>query len=134
MKIITSTIITLFILFTASVALAVPSPFEDLSGFASGLLTGIHDSNWRVVGAFIIIGLVALVRKIGPEKLSSGKAAWVTAIVLGALGGLGNALPNLSFAGALDSLVNGAITGLVASGLYSGVKKLGEENKENVLE
>jgi|SRR3990172_2191452 len=136
-KYVIALLVALLVLLLAPLALAIPSPFEDLSGFTGGLLAGIHDSNWRVVGAFIIMGLVALWRRFAPVRLSSGKAAWVASLVIGAAVGLadvwaaGGSLGGV--VGTVNVLINGAITGLVASGLYSGGKKLSEK-KEPVEE
>ena len=113
------------------VAIAAPELLEDPQGFIGALLEAISSSNWRVVGALGIMGAVAALREWGPAVLSSGKAAWITSIAIGAVLGLAGGLlaPGAigGVIGVLGLLLNGAITGFAASGLYSGGKKILEE-------
>lgn len=125
------------VLLVPAVVLALPDPFSDPSGFAGGALDAISNSNWRLLGAFVVVGVVALIRKYGVRLgLGSGRAAWVTSIMLGALASLGAAL-EMGIAlggiiGVLKVLINGAITGLAASGMFS-IMKSEKKDKEAAL-
>lgn len=125
----------LFLLFPLVAFGVVPSPTEDLAGFFAGLLDAVGSSEWRVVGAFVLMGVVALVRRYGGRfGLDSGKAAFIASMAIGAALSVSGALAaGASLGGVIGILkliVNGAITGLVASGLYSGGKKLLEPTPE----
>ena len=123
---------TVLLLLIPVLALAgIPSPTEDLGAFAGGLLDAVGNSEWRIVGALVLMGLVALTRRYGTRfGLGSGRAAFVTAVALGAAlsvsGGLASGVAMGGIIGVLKLIINGAITGFAASGIYSGVKKLSE--------
>ena len=101
------------------------------------LFDAITAGNWRIAAAAVIIVIVGILRtgkltKFLPGKistwLSSGKGAWITAVVGGALGAAANVALAGSTWGGLKGvaviIVNGAMTGLVAAGLVSGWKTL----------
>lgn len=124
--------IAIAIIMIPIIAFGLPDPFTDTSGFVAGVFAAIGEGNWRVVGAFGIIGVVALWRKYAQDrfpKLASGAGAFAIASVLGALMALAAALGGetetpVGVLAYIQVLINGAITGFTASGIYSGVKSM----------
>jgi hypothetical protein len=102
-----------------------PSP--DSSGFLMDAFAAFQRGNWRYLAALAVVFIVFVVRKYAPEMLAKGKWTWVVAVVVGALGALGNALaaeaPLHGVVGVLSILASGAFVGLGATGMVKGMKE-----------
>lgn len=107
----------------APAAPVVPDVAADTGGYAKEVFTAVTKKNWKYLAALILIALVSLTRKYGPKSLSTGKAAWASAVGLGVAGAIGTGLAaGLGVKDALDPqvLINGATNGLIAAGLWKG--------------
>lgn len=103
----------------------------DWQQLAFRIFEAVQGSAWRLVAALAVLGIVKAFRSGFVTKylpsLKSGKAAFFAALGTGAAGAVANAYVagfDITSAQAFVTLcLDGAVTGLVAAGLYSGGKK-----------
>jgi hypothetical protein len=117
------------ILAIAAPALASPDaglfapPDPESANFFGDVYHAVANHNWRYVAAAGIIGVVFLARRYFKTKLTKGKWAWLTTIVVGCLGALVTYLLSntpVSASGVFGAVLNGAFLGSGAAGLYKG--------------
>lgn len=110
--------------------LSTPDPGSDLQGFLREIFESVQNHNWKYLAALGVIAVVFAMRKWGVKlvpALAKGRWAWTLAILVGALGALGNALaagtPLGGAIGVLSILGSGAFVGASAAGLWKGVSE-----------
>lgn len=101
-------------------------PGKDFGGFAKRAFDAIHSSNWRLLAALALIGIIWALRtylsKLLP-KLSSDRAGALLAVCTGISGAVSNAL----MAGqpvTLSVLMDGLGLGITAAGGWSVAKRI----------
>lgn len=95
----------------------------DFSAFASQALAAVHAGNYKLLAALAVVGLVAALRKWGPEWVKGDRGGAALAFVVAMAGALVTAFS----AGAGFSwqlLADAAAVALTAIGGFVGVKKL----------
>lgn len=86
----------LFLLFLGSVALAgaadVPTPDVDAAAWLKALYAAATSGEWKIVGGFLLVGIVYLGRAYGPKVFKSTLGGLVLGIVVSLAGTFGLAL------------------------------------------
>ena len=107
-----------------------PTPDATTQQYADLIYNAVLNSNWRVLAALALIGVVACIRWLAPKmhnKLGVFLNSDRGGVVLVILGGLGGALSTAVFAGKLITghlIVNGLVVGFIAAGGWNVIKKL----------
>ena len=123
--------ILLMILAVPMVAYALPAS-DDIGGLAGVFADAFQTSNWKLVIAVGIMLAVALLRSFVP-KLDNGKIAFGLALALGAASSVATGLEAgqvTTGVAIVKAIFDGAMTALVASGLWSGLKKLSDPKEK----
>lgn len=101
----------------------------DWSGMVQTVVNALGSKNYVVLALALIILLTYVVKMYGAKlwpPLGSGKAAWVTAVIIGALSPLlGKALTGASLggmSGVISSMIAGVVAGLASTGTVRGVQ------------
>lgn len=104
----------------------------DITGTIQAILEAVHQTNWRLVAALVLILFAQLVRTYGSKlyaPLASGKWAVLVVVATGAIleagmGIMGSKVAITDLAGILNLLLSGTVTGLVSAGVVRGVQKV----------
>ena len=119
--------VMLFSLLALAQGSPVVDPNQDPSGFFAQVLAAFHAKAWMLVGLLAVIGIVALLRKLGPASWFQGdRKGAIWAILIGILFTLAGSCINQGTLAhfTIAWLFNGIYLGIAAAGGYAVVKKL----------
>lgn len=95
---------------------------DTIMDLVKGVVNSINNGAWRIVAAGLILLAVQVAKTYLPKV--TGKWAWLVAVGLGALWGLGTGLgqATVTVGAVLAQVVNGLAVGLAGVGMFEGAK------------
>lgn len=111
------------------VAVPIPDPAVDVGGWLNTVLTAVRGSDWRLLAAAVLIGVVWAARRYGKKLipwLETGRGGAVLALALGVLGAISNAIlaghAREAFSASL--LLDGLEVGVLSAGGWTAFRHL----------
>lgn len=106
---------------------------ETITELFKGILNAVNNGAWRIAVAGTILIAVQIAKVYLPKV--TGKFAWLVAVAMGALWGLGSGLSQvtITFGAVMAQVVNGVMVGLMGSGIFEGLKNAVKVPNDAVL-